>query len=162
MPVTSAFRPYATRGRRPIVAILVTFALFTAVSVTLSIWATSRSEHRAAVLQAADRQQTLAGECVEQVLLVRSGERANPAATARALARGASTPRVKHLVADLTATGAALLGHRPMSSVRLTAGEHLDATDPLARLRTLAALTATAARTTPQAAGAGPTRTSPA
>jgi diguanylate cyclase (GGDEF)-like protein/PAS domain S-box-containing protein len=154
VPVTSAFRPYATRGRRPIVAILVTFALFTAISVTLSIWATSRSEHRAAVLQAADRQQTLSGEYVEQVLLVRSGERANPAATARALARGASTPRVKHLVADLTATGAALLGHRPMSSVRLTAGEHLDATDPLARLRTLAALTATAARTTPQAAGA--------
>ena len=78
MPVTSAFRPYAARGRRPIAAILLTFALFSAASVALSIWATSRSEHRAAVLQAADRQQTLAGEYVEQVLLVRAGERARP------------------------------------------------------------------------------------
>jgi diguanylate cyclase (GGDEF)-like protein/PAS domain S-box-containing protein len=154
VPVTSAFRPYATRGRRPIVAILVTFALFTVASVALSIWATSRSEHRAAVLQTADREQALVGEYVEQVLLVRAGERASPAATAHLLALGASTPRVKRLVADLTATGAALLAHRPMSSVRLTGGEHLGATDPLSRLRAIAGLTATAARTTPQEIGA--------
>ncbi|MEP6642302.1 MAG: hypothetical protein ABJB93_10395, partial [Gaiellales bacterium] len=110
--MTPAIRPFATRGRRPIIAILVIVALFTAGSVTLSTWATSRSEHRAAVLQAADRQQTLAGEYVERVLLVRAGEPANPEATAWTLARGAATPRVKHLVADLTATGAALLADR--------------------------------------------------
>jgi diguanylate cyclase (GGDEF)-like protein/PAS domain S-box-containing protein len=144
--VNSAFQLYAARGRRPIVAILLTFALCSTVGVALSIWATSRSEHRTAVLQAADRQQTLAGEYVERVLLVRAGEHADPGATARALARNASTPRVKHLVRDLTATGAALLAHRPVSSVPLTAGEHLTASDPLTRLRALAALTATAAR----------------
>ena len=43
------FRPFAARGRRAVVAILVTFALFSAVSVALSIWATSRSQHRAVV-----------------------------------------------------------------------------------------------------------------
>jgi diguanylate cyclase (GGDEF)-like protein/PAS domain S-box-containing protein len=153
--VNSAFQPYAARGRRPIIAILLTFALCSTVGVALSIWATSRSEHRTAVLQAADRQQTLAGEYVERVLLVRAGERADPGATARTLARNASTPRLERLVRDLTATGAALLAHRPVASVRLTAGEHLTASDLLTRLHTLAALTATVARSNTQTLAAG-------
>jgi diguanylate cyclase (GGDEF)-like protein/PAS domain S-box-containing protein len=47
----------------------------------------------------------------------------------------------KRLVADLTATGSAMLAHRPVAAVRLTAGEHIQAMSPLMRLRILAALT---------------------
>ena len=45
------------------------------------------------------------------------------------------------LVNDLTATGSAYLAGRPVSTVRLTAGEHLGAKDAVGRLRVLAALT---------------------
>ena len=55
-----AFRPFATRGRRTIVGILSTFALFSTLTVTVSIWATSGSQHRASVLEVAARQRTLA------------------------------------------------------------------------------------------------------
>jgi uncharacterized cupredoxin-like copper-binding protein len=46
-----AFRPFASRGRRAVAAILATFALFSAVSVGLSIWSTSRSQYKASVLE---------------------------------------------------------------------------------------------------------------
>jgi diguanylate cyclase (GGDEF)-like protein/PAS domain S-box-containing protein len=48
----------------------------------------------------------------------------------------------QRLVADLTATGSALLAGRPATHVRLTAHERLGFTDPALRLRVLAALTA--------------------
>ncbi len=48
----------------------------------------------------------------------------------------------QRLVRDLTATGSALLAGRPVSSVQLTADEHVSAADPVQRLRVLAALTA--------------------
>ena len=41
------FHPFATRGRRTIGAILLTFGLFSALSVTLSIRAASRSQNQA-------------------------------------------------------------------------------------------------------------------
>ena len=47
----------------------------------------------------------------------------------------------RRLVVDLTATGNALLDHRPLSTVRLTAHEHIAAKSPIERLRILAALT---------------------
>jgi diguanylate cyclase (GGDEF)-like protein/PAS domain S-box-containing protein len=46
----------------------------------------------------------------------------------------------RQLAHDLTATGAAILDHRPVTSVRLTAGEHPRTTDPILRLRVIAAL----------------------
>src|SRR5439155_14742579 len=55
-----AFRPFTARGRRVVVAILLTFALFSTTSVFLTISATGRSQHRAAVVEVAARQRTLA------------------------------------------------------------------------------------------------------
>ncbi|MGZ4482434.1 MAG: putative bifunctional diguanylate cyclase/phosphodiesterase, partial [Gaiellales bacterium] len=47
----------------------------------------------------------------------------------------------RRLVTDLTATGAALLAHRPVSTVPMTAHEHVTVTNPVERLGVLAALT---------------------
>jgi diguanylate cyclase (GGDEF)-like protein/PAS domain S-box-containing protein len=168
----SEFRPFASRGRRTIVAILVTFAVFSALSVTLSIRATKGSQHRAAVVEVAARQRTLAERYVKDVLLARSGARVDPANTASIMARsaevlldGGTAPAVwgdddetrltaargaivraqlrqeRRLVADLTATGRAILAHRPVTGVPLGAHELLTMTNPIARLRVLAALT---------------------
>jgi len=152
---------------------MLTFGLFSAVSVVLPLRAIARSEHRGAVVQVAARQRTLAERYVQDVLLVRGGEEADPATTAALLMRSARTlldggeaPAVNgdddetrlppatgrtvrrqlmqelRLVADLTATGAAILAHQPLSTVRLTAGERLGPpVNPLERLRVLAALT---------------------
>jgi diguanylate cyclase (GGDEF)-like protein/PAS domain S-box-containing protein len=167
-----SFRPLETGGRRTIAAILITFALVSAVSIALSWRATGRSRHQAAVVQVAARQRTLAERYVTEVLLVRSGQTADPALTARLLqesadvlldggeapavngddddvqlpATGGRTARLqlmqeRRLVHDLTATGAAYLANRPVTAVRLTAGEHLAAVDPVERLRILAAVT---------------------
>jgi diguanylate cyclase (GGDEF)-like protein/PAS domain S-box-containing protein len=167
-----SFKPFATRGRRTIVATLLTFALFSTVSVTLSIWATKRSQHRAAIVEVAARQRTLAERYVAEVLLTRAGARADPAYTARLLAEsatalldGGTAPAVngdddetklsaatgsivraqleqeRRLVADLTATGAALLAHRSVAAVPLSAHERLGVADPVLRLRVLAGLT---------------------
>jgi hypothetical protein len=54
------FSPFGSRGRRAVPAILLIFALFSLLSVTLSIRATTRSKHKAAVVEAAARQRTLA------------------------------------------------------------------------------------------------------
>ena len=74
-----AFRPFASRGRRAVAAILVTFALFSAVSVALSIWATARSQYRASVLEVAARQRTLSERYLREVLLAQQGEKGDPA-----------------------------------------------------------------------------------
>jgi diguanylate cyclase (GGDEF)-like protein/PAS domain S-box-containing protein len=84
------FRPLETRGRRTMLAILATFALVSALSITLSLRATARSQHQAAVVQVAARQRTLAERYVNEVLLVRSGRQADPASIARLLATSAS------------------------------------------------------------------------
>jgi diguanylate cyclase (GGDEF)-like protein/PAS domain S-box-containing protein len=73
-----AFRPFASRGRRTVAGILATFALFSAVSVGLSVWSTSRSQYKASVLEVAARQRTLAERYVNEVLLARNGFKANP------------------------------------------------------------------------------------
>lgn len=51
----------------------------------------------------------------------------------------------QHLVGDLAAFGSALLARRPLTSVPVTGGEHVQATDPLTRLRILGALTSVVA-----------------
>jgi diguanylate cyclase (GGDEF)-like protein/PAS domain S-box-containing protein len=96
-----AFRPFAARGRRTVAGILATFALFSAVSVGLSIWATSRSQYKASVLEVAARQRTLAERYVREALLARSGAQADPDyvgalldRSARALLEGGTAPAV--------------------------------------------------------------------
>jgi diguanylate cyclase (GGDEF)-like protein/PAS domain S-box-containing protein len=85
-----AFTPFAARGRTTIAAILLTFALVATLSVTLSIRATARSKHQAAVVQVAARQRTLAERYVKEVLLSREGEQADPSLTAELLVRSAN------------------------------------------------------------------------
>ena len=167
-----AFRPLQTRGRRTIAAILLIFALFSALSVTLSIRSTGRSRHQAAVVQVAARQRTLAERYVNEVLFASGGWQADPARTAQLLAQsarvlleGGEVPAVsgdddeavlprttdataraqleqeRRLVADLTAVGNAYASGFPVASVPLTAHERLETTDPVERLRILAALT---------------------
>jgi diguanylate cyclase (GGDEF)-like protein/PAS domain S-box-containing protein len=93
MPRPRAFQPFATRGRRTVLAILATFALTSAVDVTLSIWATSRSKHKAAVVEVAARQRTLAERYLSDVLLAHSGRKVDPTYTAGLLAGSAHALR---------------------------------------------------------------------
>lgn len=62
-----------------------------------------------------------------------------PAASGSAL-RAQLSQEVR-LATDLTSIGSAILAHRPMSTVSLIGGEHIEATDPVERLRVVAALT---------------------
>jgi diguanylate cyclase (GGDEF)-like protein/PAS domain S-box-containing protein len=168
----AAFKPFATRGRRAIVAILLTFTLVSGVSVTLSLWATTRSENKASVVEVAARQRTLAERYVNEILLAREGVEVDPAVTAglltesaRVLLDGGKAPSVEgdddettlpaaggnsiraqlrqeqRLVADLSGTGSALLAGKSVATVKPTAHEHVAVTDPVMRLRVLAALT---------------------
>ena len=83
------FTPFLARGRRAIPAILLVFALFSVIGVALSIRATSRSQHKAAVVEVASRQRTLAERYVNDVLLVRAGAKADPAGTASLMGQSA-------------------------------------------------------------------------
>jgi diguanylate cyclase (GGDEF)-like protein/PAS domain S-box-containing protein len=165
------FKPLESRGRRVIVAIVLTFTLVSAATLLLSIRGTARARHRAAVIEVAARQRMLADRYVSDVLLVREGKAADPAQTARLLAEsakvlldGGAVPAVpgddddaalspvtdpharaelvqaQHLVADLTATGQAVLARTPPWQVGLTGQERLDTEDPIQRLTILAAL----------------------
>jgi diguanylate cyclase (GGDEF)-like protein/PAS domain S-box-containing protein len=166
------FRPFAPNARRAIIAIVATFVVVLTASALISIWSTSRSQNRAAVVEIAARQRTLAERYVTQILLVRVGERAGPkrtgallAESAAVLLNGGTAPTVEgdddemtlqaegdpgiraqiveqqKLIRDLLATGSAMLAHRPVASVPLTAGEHIANPDPVMRLRILSALT---------------------
>jgi diguanylate cyclase (GGDEF)-like protein/PAS domain S-box-containing protein len=172
MPRRSEFRPFASRGRRVIAAILLTFAISAGLSVGLSISTTKRSQNRASILEVAGRQRTLAERYVKEVLLARAGVRVDPRYTASILARsvkallnGGTAPAVygdddeaglpaargatvrrqleqeRRLVADLTSTGNAVLAHRSVRQVPLTAHERLSVKNPTERLRVLAAVT---------------------
>jgi len=172
------FSPFAGSARRPIAAILATFALSSAVTVGLSIWATSRSEHRAAVLQIAARQRTLAERYVKEVLLVRSGVAADPAATATdlresadALLDGGLAPAVNGDDDETVISGASdaavrgeleqerrLVHDLTATGSAILAGrpmppaeaahERIATTDPIARLRILSDLTSNVALNT--------------
>src|SRR4029078_3436753 len=84
-----AFRPFAMRSRRTVVAIVAAMALVSALSAYLSIRAASNSQHRATVIEVAGRQRTLAERYVQEVLLALSGAQADPAHTAAVLHAGA-------------------------------------------------------------------------
>jgi diguanylate cyclase (GGDEF)-like protein/PAS domain S-box-containing protein len=97
-----AFRPFAPRARRTIVAIVLTFALISTASAAISIWATSRSKNGGSVVEVAARQRTLAERYVQELLLVRSGNTADPehigallAQSAHALLDGGTAPKVE-------------------------------------------------------------------
>jgi diguanylate cyclase (GGDEF)-like protein/PAS domain S-box-containing protein len=167
---SSSFRPFATRGRTTIVAMIAMFAVFSALSVGLSIRETSRSRHRAIVVEIAGRQRTLAERYVRETILAKAGDQADPATTgsllrasADSLIDGGLAPAVngdddetgvpaatglerrqliqaRRLVNDLTATGSAWLANRPIDAVKLSANEKVT-TDPERRLAVLAALT---------------------
>jgi diguanylate cyclase (GGDEF)-like protein/PAS domain S-box-containing protein len=166
----------AGSGRRPVIAIFVTFALISAVSIALSVSSTKSSEHRTNVIEIAARQRTLAERYISEIQLVRSGVQADPGytasvmtASATGLLGGGTVPAVngdddettlpgaegagqrqqfaleQRLVADLTATGEAVLANKPTAAVPTTAGEHVQMLAPLVRLRVLAALTSSIA-----------------
>jgi diguanylate cyclase (GGDEF)-like protein/PAS domain S-box-containing protein len=84
-----SFNPLSSRSRRPVAAILCTFALSSALSVGLSIRSTSRAQHHAAVFQIAARQRTLAERYVGAVVIAREGDRSDPATIAADLTRSA-------------------------------------------------------------------------
>jgi diguanylate cyclase (GGDEF)-like protein/PAS domain S-box-containing protein len=68
-----------------ITAIFVTIALFSALSLAISIGVTGRSKNQASVLEVSARQRTLAERYVKEVLLVRAGEAASPERTGSVL-----------------------------------------------------------------------------
>ena len=86
---SNSFNPLSSRSRRPVVAILCTFALSSALSVGLSIRSASRAQHHAAVFQIAARQRTLAERYVGEVVIAREGGRSDPATVAADLTRSA-------------------------------------------------------------------------
>jgi diguanylate cyclase (GGDEF)-like protein/PAS domain S-box-containing protein len=166
------FRPFAPRARITIVAIVATSALVLAASAAVSIWSTGKSQNRAAVVEIAGRQRTLAERYVTQILLVRAGAEASPQRTGvlltqsvnallnggavpavegdddEVLLQGETDPRIRaeiaeqrKLIHDLLATGTGLLSNSPVSSLTETAGESIQTSDPLLRLRVLSALT---------------------
>jgi PAS domain S-box-containing protein len=67
------FRPFAVSGRRTVAAIILTFALYTGLSLVLSARTADRSRGQAQVLQIAARQRTLAERYTKEVLLARAG-----------------------------------------------------------------------------------------
>jgi diguanylate cyclase (GGDEF)-like protein/PAS domain S-box-containing protein len=85
------FTPFVARGRRTVAAILLTFVVLSAVSVAVSIWATSRSQNQATLVEIAARQRTLAERYVNDVLVAHAGDRADPQKTAGLLAESAKT-----------------------------------------------------------------------
>jgi diguanylate cyclase (GGDEF)-like protein/PAS domain S-box-containing protein len=68
-----------------ITAIFITIALFSAVSLAISISVTGRSKNQASGLEISARQRTLAERYVKEILLVRAGEAASPERTALVL-----------------------------------------------------------------------------
>ena len=166
-----AFSPFAGSGRRAIAAILATFALSSAIAVGLSIWATSRSQHRATVLEIAARQRTLSERYVKEVLLVRAGAAADPETTAAVLRQSANVlidgglaPAVNGDDDDTAVSGTSdpvvrgqleqerrlvrdltATGSALLAGQPVTVGqtahEHIHTADPVARLRILSDLT---------------------
>ncbi|HEY1514667.1 MAG TPA: diguanylate cyclase [Gaiellaceae bacterium] len=165
------FRPFAPRARSTIIAIVASFALILAASAAVSIWSTSKSRNRAAVVEIAGRQRTLAERYVTQLLLVRGGEQASPQRTGvlltqsvNALLNGGTAPavegddddvmleretdpRIRAEIVEQQKLIRDLLANgnaflaRRTGKLPETAGERITTTDQLQRLRVLSALT---------------------
>lgn len=111
-------RPFEARGRWIVLAILATFVVVGAISVALTLSATGRAQDRSATVEMAARQRTLAERYLNEVLLVHSGAKADPAETvlvlnesARALLDGGITPSLngEHEETRVEAAGSARL-----------------------------------------------------
>jgi len=94
-------RPFGASTKRTIIAIFAVFAAIALVTSGLSVWATKRSQNRATVVEIASRQRTLAERYVNEVLLKRAGQQADPATigtdlqeSAHALLDGGTAPTV--------------------------------------------------------------------
>jgi diguanylate cyclase (GGDEF)-like protein/PAS domain S-box-containing protein len=165
------FRPFAPRARSTIVAIVFTFALILAASAAVSIWSTGKSQNRAAVVEIAGRQRTLAERYVTQILLVRQGAQASPQRTGvlltqsvNALLNGGTAPAVEGDDDEVTLQRetdprirAEIVEQQKLihdlvatgtafladrgDPVPETAGERIATSDRLLRLRVLSALT---------------------
>jgi diguanylate cyclase (GGDEF)-like protein/PAS domain S-box-containing protein len=166
-----ALRPMQARHRWVLATIPLTFLVTAAVGVIVTLSLSGGSRDSARVVEVAARQRTLAERYLSEALIVRAGGRADPAAIAtaleesdRALLEGGAAPTVngdddatvvpragslvlraqleqqQRLIADLRAAGTAYAAGST-ALPPLTAGEHIEATDPLQRLRVLTALT---------------------
>ena len=165
------FRPFASRGRLAIVAILLTFIVFSTLTVVSSIRSTNRSKNRSTVIEVAARQRTLAERYLADILLVQRGYQADPASVAAVLTEsahvlldGGTAPAVNGndddvhvppaIGADLRAqivqeqrlvTDLTREGRAVLTGravpAPLTGHEQITARDPVERLRILEALT---------------------
>ena len=122
------YRPFSHSGRWTVIAIFLTFGAVSALTVTLSIAATSRSKNQAVVVEVVSRQRTLAERYVEEVLLVRAGEKADPGRTGsillqstRALLNGGVAPQVDgdDDATRVPAASGAVVRHQLLQEARL-------------------------------------------
>jgi diguanylate cyclase (GGDEF)-like protein/PAS domain S-box-containing protein len=155
-----------------IVAILLTFVLFSAAGVAVSVSVAKHSQHVGLVLQVAARQRTLSERYLSDLLLVRSGAPADPTSTAgllkdsaRVLLDGGKAPGVNgdddeaqlpaatgSVVRSQLTQGSRVIDDLTATGARLLAGrpglgrlaggESFATTDPLLRLRALSAMSA--------------------
>lgn len=79
--------PFAAHHRGKLAAIIVVFALSSALGIVLSVRAASGAQHRAVVVEIASRQRTLAERYVKETLLVRDGAGTDPALIGATLRR---------------------------------------------------------------------------
>ena len=80
-------RAFSAGGRASVIAIFLTFAIATAITLVLSLGSTDRLQNQATVVEVIARQRTLAERYVSEVLLVRAGRVADPSVTASVMAR---------------------------------------------------------------------------
>lgn len=95
------FQRSSNRGRLTVAAILLTFGLFSGLSLYLSISTTARAQHRASILEIAGRQRTLSERYAKSVLLARGGTPSDESdiaialeQSAKALLNGGTAPAV--------------------------------------------------------------------
>ncbi len=167
-------RPFHTRGGWLLAAIPLTFLVTAAVGLIVTLTLSARAKDHAAVVQVAARQRTLAERYLSELMLVRSGEHADPQLigselneSAHALLEGGTAPAVDgdDDEAAVPAASGGVLRRQLEQQIRLiadlrgsgqamlgggpppepTAGEQLPTRDPVTRARILAALTSAVA-----------------
>ncbi|HXB14463.1 MAG TPA: diguanylate cyclase [Solirubrobacteraceae bacterium] len=167
-------RPFHMRGRWLLAAIPLTFLVTAAVGVVVTLTLSARAKDRAAVVQVAARQRMLAERYLNELLLVKAGQQADPQTigadlneSAHALLEGGTVPAVKGDDDDATVAAATgtVLRRQLEEQIKLiadlrgsgqalltggrppepTGGETLPAGNPLMRARILVALTSATA-----------------
>src|SRR4051794_6102174 len=167
-------RPFHARGRWLLAAIPLTFLVTAAVGIVVTLTLSARAKDRAAVVQVAARQRMLAERYLNELLLAKAGQQADPQTigadlneSAHALLEGGTVPAVNGDDDETTvaaATGSTLRSQLE-EQVKLiadlrgsgqallsggpppepTGGEVLPPGNPLARERILVALTSATA-----------------